>query len=231
MPAGGGTATSISAYLDTVICVYEDGSSSPHQIRYALSYDGGETGMGGTLSDSGVAAEVPAVTVLGGGAVVFRQDSTTPELRFRQRSDSGSWSEPVSIAEHAPSSNRPGIAYLGAGVYGVVYLSDTSPVVRGAYFDRSDWVYGIAEQRQPQAASRKPQATIVHGLLLLPRDMTKLPGNSDRVPMLSLLDISGRKVLDLLPRANDVSRLAPGVYFIRAEACGRALTVPVTIVR
>jgi hypothetical protein len=223
MPAGSGTTTSISAYLDTVICVYEDGSSSPHQIRYALSYDGGETGFGGTLSDSGSAAEAPAVTVLGGGAVVFRQDSTTPELRFRQRTDSGSWSEPVSIADHAPASSRPGIAYLGAGVFGVVYLSDTSPVVHGAYFDRSDWVYGIAEQHQPPASSLKPQATIVHGVLRL-KESTSSSASC-------LLDIGGRKIMELHAGANDVSRLAPGVYFIRAEADGRALTVPVTVVR
>jgi hypothetical protein len=31
-----------------------------------------------------------------------------------------------------------------------------------------------------------------------------------------MLDISGRKVLDLYPGANDISRLAPGVYFVRS---------------
>jgi hypothetical protein len=33
-------------------------------------------------------------------------------------------------------------------------------------------------------------------------------------PRGELLDISGRKVLDLRPGENDVSRLAPGVYFV-----------------
>jgi hypothetical protein len=59
--------------------------------------------------------------------------------------------------------------------------------------------------------------------------MTKLPtvvrgvlfrGDSPRtgtVPKTALLDISGRKVLDLKPGANDVSRLSPGVYFVRSE--------------
>jgi len=32
-----------------------------------------------------------------------------------------------------------------------------------------------------------------------------------------LLDISGRKVMELRPGANDVRRLAPGVYFVREE--------------
>jgi len=38
------------------------------------------------------------------------------------------------------------------------------------------------------------------------------------IPVMSraaLLDISGRNVLDLAPGANDVNRLAPGVYFVR----------------
>jgi len=32
-----------------------------------------------------------------------------------------------------------------------------------------------------------------------------------------LLDVSGRKVMDLKPGANDVRALAPGVYFVREE--------------
>jgi hypothetical protein len=32
----------------------------------------------------------------------------------------------------------------------------------------------------------------------------------------ALLDATGRKVLDLEPGTNDVSRLAPGVYFVQS---------------
>jgi hypothetical protein len=32
-----------------------------------------------------------------------------------------------------------------------------------------------------------------------------------------LLDINGRRVLDLKPGANNVSRLPPGVYFVREQ--------------
>jgi hypothetical protein len=37
----------------------------------------------------------------------------------------------------------------------------------------------------------------------------------------SLLDIGGRKVMDLRPGANDVSRLSPGVHFVRDAAGGK----------
>jgi hypothetical protein len=33
-----------------------------------------------------------------------------------------------------------------------------------------------------------------------------------------LLDIAGRKVLDLVPGPNDIRRFAPGVYFVRLDA-------------
>jgi hypothetical protein len=43
------------------------------------------------------------------------------------------------------------------------------------------------------------------------------------------LDISGRRVLDLTPGANDVSRLSPGVYFLRGPETEEGR--PVTAVR
>jgi hypothetical protein len=59
-----------------------------------------------------------------------------------------------------------------------------------------------------------PTATVVRGALTFPTsDETR---DASRV----LLDVSGRKVLGLQPGANDVSRLAPGVYFVtRSGGC------------
>ena len=54
-------------------------------------------------------------------------------------------------------------------------------------------------------------ASIVRGVLTLPR------ASSDKPQATSLLDAAGRKVADLAPGENDVSRLAPGVYFVREE--------------
>jgi hypothetical protein len=65
------------------------------------------------------------------------------------------------------------------------------------------------EEGQPQAPSYKPQASIVHGVLLLPPSLLSTPS--------SLLSVDGRTVLELKPGANDVRALAPGVYFVREE--------------
>jgi hypothetical protein len=70
------------------------------------------------------------------------------------------------------------------------------------------------EERPAVTGEPPPAASIVRGVLFLPRDMTELPGNSDCVPRLALLEATGRKVLDLRPGVNDVSRLRPGVYFV-----------------
>jgi len=94
-------------------------------------------------------------------------------------------------------------------MYVANYWSSSITVVRDTL------MLGVEEDR-PQASSRKLQATIVRGVLVLPRDMTGLSDNPDRVPRLALLDVSGRKVMDLAPGANDVRALAPGVYFVHS---------------
>ncbi|MFO7649976.1 MAG: VCBS repeat-containing protein, partial [bacterium] len=69
---------------------------------------------------------------------------------------------------------------------------------------------GVAEERPTHHSGRiTPNATVVRGVL-------DLPGSSFGIRNSSLIDAAGRRVLDLAPGANDVSRLAPGVYFIHS---------------
>jgi len=70
---------------------------------------------------------------------------------------------------------------------------------------------GIEQSPKPQAASSKPVATVVRGVLFL------LEASNPKPQAASLLDVSGRKVLDLKPGPNDVRALAPGVYFVREQ--------------
>jgi hypothetical protein len=55
----------------------------------------------------------------------------------------------------------------------------------------------------------RPLASIVRGVLFLEEAASLKPQAA------SLLDASGRKVMDLVAGANDVRALAPGVYFVR----------------
>jgi hypothetical protein len=74
---------------------------------------------------------------------------------------------------------------------------------------------GIAESFRPQTPSFTHQAGIVRGVLVL----GAVAGRQHTGYRAELLDISGRKVLNLKVGANDVSHLAAGVYFVH-EASG-----------
>ncbi|MFO7651474.1 MAG: hypothetical protein R6X13_09085, partial [bacterium] len=68
---------------------------------------------------------------------------------------------------------------------------------------------GVAERSLTPNASRiTPAATVIRGILRLPE-----PGVLPQASSV-LLDATGRRVADLKPGENDVSRLAPGVYFV-----------------
>ena len=90
-----------------------------------------------------------------------------------------------------------------------------------------DITTGVSEPG-PGAASAASHTgpTVVRGVLWL----AQATGDKRQVTS-RLLDISGRKALDLKPGLNDVSRLAPGVYFLHTQADQRAGTNRVVIVR
>jgi hypothetical protein len=64
---------------------------------------------------------------------------------------------------------------------------------------------GLEVAATSEVRMRKPP-TVVRSVLFVPKHASRTS---------SLLDVSGRKVLELRSGANDVGRLAPGVYFVR----------------
>ena len=74
-----------------------------------------------------------------------------------------------------------------------------------------DTAAAIGEWRGP-CSPPGSSATIIRDVLCLSASSVGRRTSS------ALLDISGRKVLDLLPGPNDVRHLAPGVYFVRASS-------------
>jgi hypothetical protein len=78
---------------------------------------------------------------------------------------------------------------------------------------------GVAENTvNSGCASLRGSPSIVRGVLDLPS--AAIHGARPGQPSAALLDISGRKVLDLAPGPNDVSRLASGVYFVSESGSG-----------
>ncbi|MEO0081996.1 MAG: VCBS repeat-containing protein [candidate division WOR-3 bacterium] len=115
----------------------------------------------------------------------------------------------------------------------IVVVSDNSTVMSvtvyeaGVPFSRAVWEWptyqfdmcrtglyrpyrtGIAQPRT-QASVRQVAASMVRGVLLLPEGYSDERGAST-----VLLDISGRKMMELAPGPNDIRHLAPGVYFLQ----------------
>jgi YVTN family beta-propeller protein len=95
-------------------------------------------------------------------------------------------------------------------VYAANYYGSSISVLR-------DSLAGVEEGRTRHEAEQitpGSRPAIVRGVLWLS------PAASHKPQAARLLDASGRKVLDLQPDANDVSRLAPGVYFVFEGAAG-----------
>jgi hypothetical protein len=72
----------------------------------------------------------------------------------------------------------------------------------------------VTAVKEAPSAERQPQSagpTIIRGVL---RTGDRGPKTGDRA---GLLDVSGRKVMELHAGANDVSRLSPGVYFVHSS--------------
>jgi len=102
----------------------------------------------------------------------------------------------VPLEDQAATTNNLGLGTPFAGNLAVY------PVYRTGYLT------GLEQAAEPEVRYKR-LPTIVRDVLSLPEAASRRPQAS------SLLDISGRKVLDLMPGANDVRGLAPGVYFVR----------------
>jgi len=103
--------------------------------------------------------------------------------------------------------NTPGMASNAAVVGEYIYQADDASGLQVIQF------YGAGVEEAPGAEVRtaNEDPTIVRGVLRLAID-------EGRVANGELLDISGRTLLNLKPGANDVSRFAPGVYFVREQS-------------
>jgi hypothetical protein len=127
-------------------------------------------------------------------------------------SDHGaSWSDRERVNEDSvDNQSDPDIAVDSAG-FAYLLWQDGRSNRQEIWFSTNNPL-GVEDSPKPQAPSRKPSATIVSRVLFLDGRPNSSPSTS------CLQDISGRRVLDLKPGANDLSGLAPGVYFVRQQS-------------
>ena len=154
-------------------------------------------------------------------------------------------SHPVEVGYYGTPGYARGVAVIGDYVYvadndaglRVVSAADPAHPVEAGYYDTPSgalcvavvggYAYvgyfsaglriyqfygaGVQETMSDERGTMKQAPTIVRGVLMI-GDRGQKTG--DRA---ELLDVSGRKVLDLKPGPNDVRALAPGVYFVQQK--------------
>jgi len=104
-------------------------------------------------------------------------------------------------------------------------LAYSSPYLYTACNEAGVCVYestavGVAGPKPDEGQQAWKRANVVRGVLLLTE------ASSHKPQAASLMDVSGRRVMDLHSGANDVRALAPGVYFVRgAQARAQAQVV------
>ncbi|UCG42812.1 MAG: hypothetical protein JSU73_13285 [candidate division WOR-3 bacterium] len=214
-PPTNGSYTGLAAWQDTFMVTYDHVSTDGIQARYMTSYDDGATWRWGFFGDTTTptvrSADITGRNGYGQAVSYWQYPQQTAGISFTHRRYTGPWSTPVRVQDHNSYSNRlSDIEHIGTGVYGVVYIRGTRNGV--AYFDRSDWT-GVHEPVPiglPVPNDTRP--TILHDVLFLPSAES---GQQQAGGV--LLDASGRRVLDLLPGTNDISKVLPGVYFVRSE--------------
>lgn len=196
---------------------WQDGRPGGYGVYYRGSTDNGASwGAERWLTDSTYGTDYPAIAAAGGNVhVVFRANhSGQLVVDYRGSTDNGAtWSADTTLSSVA-GMGTANLAATGSRAH--ILLYDNREGNFEMYHKRNLNAGWIEELATPDAIRLTPNATVIRSLLCLPSSGDGREASSD------LLDACGRRVMGLRAGANDVSRLAPGVYFVmEREDVGR----------
>ena len=219
-------------FKDSTPTICFSARSSPGNHYSMWVYDPGDANV---IPGNGIGYDKP-IAVLVGPAAVSSGDHVAYRMTFHPRvrtfgksisttfnSPTGldiasGWGSSYAVGEASPVSDPTHFLTRREFPVDVPVWHTRDAVARGedtvvtAAMAWIDSVAGGVEERELPAACPSPlTATIVRGVLFLDGDCPR----TGTVPKTVLLDISGRKVLDLRQGVNDVRHMAPGVYFVR----------------
>jgi len=187
----------------------------------------------GTSNDYSSVEEIAPPRDSAGGFYIHPDSAFGPEEPVWMYSNPGTfYSNHLSGAFRMPNGNT----FMIEGTKGYITEVDSTGTVvwnrplggqtgRAIKYHRD---FSVGTREEPETRGPKPEwrlPTIVRGSLLLGAGHNPiLTGESGLCPKPALLDISGRKVMELQSGENDVRHLRSGVYFARAVS-GRVARV------
>jgi hypothetical protein len=186
-------------------------AGAPH-ILFRRSDDNGATWGPDIQMDSGGEAGSGPVLFADGNTIHVAWDdrrSGTSRIYDRFSTDNGiTWSGEETLTQADGNSGVPAFAAIDS-LLNITYTNDSGGTRQVWYLRNPGWNVGTTETMNDERGTANVGPTIVCGAFVLPASPRPRVSASPR-----LLDACGRTVLTLRPGPNDISRLAPGVYFI-----------------
>jgi hypothetical protein len=215
----------------SVHVVWQDNRGPLPGLFYARSTDRGATWNTPAAITQHPTVTLPSIAVSGSVVHLIWPDVPTPrdvntEVYYRRSVNGGqTWGPETRLTSDTAWSEQPSVAVAGSRVH--VVWEDERDGNDEIYYKRNPTgnAPGIEEQAATPADRQRSPATVVRGTLRLPA----VDAGDEESPV--LLDAAGRRVIDLYPGPNDLSRLAPGVYFCRLRAGDGNRTVKLVVQR
>jgi len=235
----------LAADSGLVHVVWWDTRTEPFEIYYKNSTDDGGTWNDEQRLTNDTTGSYNMTVAARGSTVHVMWEALygTSFIMYKFSTDAGAtWSLDTALTTTPDYWSVSPCAAMDAGDVHVIWTDFRDSEYGEIYYKRKlAGSSGAEESRKPQATSYKLEPTIIHGVLLLGGENGDCPQNrglslrraicdsqglspgfaseglSPVFAKPALLDISGQKVLALHPGANDVSNLAPGIYFVRSE--------------
>jgi hypothetical protein len=189
-----------------------DGRPGGYGTWYRRSTDNGSTwNTERYLADTTYGSDYPSIAASGGNVyLVYRAwPAAQFVIDYRGSSDNGqTWSAETALTTAAGMGTA---ALAAAGGCAHLILYDNRDGNHEIYYKRNQTAGGVEEAMNDQRRTTNVGPDIVRGVFFLPPSPRPCVSASP-----CLLDVCGRKVLDLRPGSNEIGRLAPGVYFVSA---------------
>jgi hypothetical protein len=217
----------VAAAGPNVHVCWSDGRPGGYGIWYRRSTDNGATWNAERyLADTTYGSDYPVIAAAGGNVHVAYRAWPGGQfvIEYRNSTDNGqTWAAETALTTAAGMGTS---VLAAAGSRAHLLLYDNRDGNFEIYYKRNLTAGGVEERENSEVRRVKSGATVVRGVLFWGAYGTRHTAYGA-----GLFDMTGRQVMALRPGPNDVSRMSPGVYFLRVGAGDREAEARLVLVR